>query len=152
MKLPTWRPDRRELTWLLVLLGLATLLFIFVKLAGEVMEGDTQAFDTHVLRALRETNDPATPIGPRWLSGVAMDLTALGGPTVMAVARLRSSGTACRASSAWTVPAACVALNMVPSARTTIRLSPRRSSLSSWLSWYATRSSPRPCTSRSAPC
>jgi len=83
MKFPTWRPDRRELTWLLVLLGLATLLFIFVKLAGEVMEGDTQAFDTHVLRALRETNDPATPIGPRWLSGVAMDLTALGGPTVI---------------------------------------------------------------------
>jgi undecaprenyl-diphosphatase len=77
------RLERRELMWLLVALGLSTLLFVFIKLASEVMEGDTLAFDTHVLRALRDARDVSKPIGPTWLPGVAMDLTALGSPTVI---------------------------------------------------------------------
>jgi hypothetical protein len=56
--------DRRELTWLFVGLGLCVLLFGFVSLAGEVTEGDTQAFDTKILRALRDPVDPSRPIGP----------------------------------------------------------------------------------------
>jgi len=40
------RLERRELTWLFVGLGLCLMLFAFVSLAGEVIEGDTQAFDT----------------------------------------------------------------------------------------------------------
>ncbi len=72
-----------ELKWLFVGLGLCVLLFGFVSLAGEVMEGDTQAFDTKILRALRDPSDLAKPIGPEWIEGALLDLTAIGGPTVL---------------------------------------------------------------------
>jgi undecaprenyl-diphosphatase len=58
-------------------------LFAFVSLAGEVTEGDTQAFDTKILRALRDPLDPSKPIGPEWLETSLLDLTAIGGPTVL---------------------------------------------------------------------
>jgi undecaprenyl-diphosphatase len=77
------RLDRRELTWLFVGLGLCLLLFAFVSLAGEVMEGDTQAFDTRILRALRDPLDPAKPVGPAWIENSLLDLTAIGGSTVL---------------------------------------------------------------------
>jgi len=75
--------ERHELTWLLVGLGACVLLLVFVALAGKVMEGDTLAFDTKILRAFRQTADPSTPIGPRWIEPALLDLTALGGPTVL---------------------------------------------------------------------
>jgi undecaprenyl-diphosphatase len=59
------------------------LLLGFVSLAGEVMEGDTQAFDTKILRALRDPADPSRPLGPAWLEGALLDLTAIGGSTVL---------------------------------------------------------------------
>jgi undecaprenyl-diphosphatase len=80
---PWRRLDRREVTWLLIGLGLCVLLFAFVSLAGEVTEGDTQAFDTKILRALRDPSDLSKPVGPAWLEGSLLDLTAIGGPTVL---------------------------------------------------------------------
>jgi undecaprenyl-diphosphatase len=76
-------PERRELMWLFLGLGLCVLLFGFVSLAGEVTEGDTQAFDTKILEALRDPVDPSRPIGPVWIEGPLLDLTAIGGPTVL---------------------------------------------------------------------
>src|SRR4051812_50217879 len=73
------RLERRELTWLFIGLGLCLLLFAFVSLAGEVTEGDTQAFDTRILRALRDPADPSKPIGPAWIENSLLDLTAIGG-------------------------------------------------------------------------
>ena len=61
------RLERRELTWLLVGLGACILLLVFLKLASEVMEGDTQSIDTKIVRALRKADDPSTPIGPPWI-------------------------------------------------------------------------------------
>ena len=82
----TWhrlsRLERREITWLLVGLGGCVLLLVFLMLASEVMEGDTLAMDTRIVRALRSADDPSRPIGPVWMTGVLEDLTALGGPTV----------------------------------------------------------------------
>ena len=82
----TWhrlsRLERREITWLLVGLGGCVLLLVFLMLASEVMEGDTLAMDTKIVRALRSADDPSRPIGPVWMTGVLEDLTALGGPTV----------------------------------------------------------------------
>jgi undecaprenyl-diphosphatase len=75
--------ERRELTWLVVGFGVCVLLFAFVTLAGEVTEGDTKALDTRILQALRSPTDPSTPIGPAWVEGMMLDLTALGGPTVL---------------------------------------------------------------------
>ena len=77
------RLERRELTWLFVGLGLCVLLLGFVNLAGEVTEGDTQAFDTRILRALRDPSDPSRPIGPAWIEESLIDLTSIGGPTVL---------------------------------------------------------------------
>jgi undecaprenyl-diphosphatase len=75
--------DRRELMWLFVGLGLCVLLFGFVSLAGEVTEGDTQSFDTKILQALRDPADPSRPIGPVWIEEPLLDLTAIGGSTVL---------------------------------------------------------------------
>jgi len=61
----------------------ALLLFAFVMLAGKVMEGDTQAIDARILESLRDSSDPSRPIGPAWIESSMMDLTAVGGPTVL---------------------------------------------------------------------
>jgi undecaprenyl-diphosphatase len=48
-----------------------------------VFEGETTALDTRVLLALRSASDPSKPIGPAWIETAMLDLTALGGPTVL---------------------------------------------------------------------
>ena len=81
---PHWRKlERKEITWLLVGLGVCLLLFVFLRLASEVLEGDTQTLDTKILLALRSTTDPSKPIGASWVEYAMLDLTALGGPTVL---------------------------------------------------------------------
>ena len=77
------RRERSELTLLIGGLALAMLALGAFALAGEVLEGDTQAFDERVLRALRDPADPSVPIGPRWLRIAALDVTSLGGATVI---------------------------------------------------------------------
>jgi undecaprenyl-diphosphatase len=75
--------DRTELTILVGALVLIGLLFVVVELAGEVLEGDTQRFDERIVASLRSAGDPSVPIGPRWLQGAALDITALGSITVL---------------------------------------------------------------------
>ena len=53
--------------------------WIFVEVADEVGEGETQALDTRLLLALRTPGDSSDPIGPGWLEEIGRDLTALGG-------------------------------------------------------------------------
>ncbi|MEO6238956.1 MAG: phosphatase PAP2 family protein [Vicinamibacterales bacterium] len=84
--------ERRELTWLLVGLGGCILLFVFLRLAGEVMEGETMAFDRRILLALRRADDPSLPIGPAWVTSALFDLTALGGPTLIVLVVLTVVG------------------------------------------------------------
>ena len=90
----TWlsRLERRELAWLLVGLGGCILLFLFLALAGEVMEGETLAFDKKIVLAFRKADDPATPIGPAWITSVLLDLTSLGGPTILGLVVLSVIG------------------------------------------------------------
>ena len=78
--LNSWEP--RAIGSLCVILGCA---WAFVLIAGEVMEGDTHAFDVRILQALRSSDDPATLRGPRWVGETARDLTALGGYPVLAL-------------------------------------------------------------------
>ena len=73
-------------------LGACVLLLVFLSLAGEVMEGDTKALDTRILRALRSPDDPSRPIGPDWLESMFFDLTAVGGPTVLSLVVLAVVG------------------------------------------------------------
>jgi undecaprenyl-diphosphatase len=77
------RLQRREITWLLIGLGGCILVMAFLALAGEVMEGETLAFDRKIVLAFRKADDPATPIGPAWITSVLLDLTALGGPVIL---------------------------------------------------------------------
>ena len=77
------RLERHELTWLLVGLGGCILVLVFLKLASAVMEGETLAFDRRIVTAFRKADDPSLPIGPAWITSVLLDLTALGGPTVI---------------------------------------------------------------------
>jgi undecaprenyl-diphosphatase len=67
-----------ERALLLALLLVAAALFAFFKLASEVSEGDTMAFDRAILLAFRSAADPAVPIGPRWLAEAMTDVTAFG--------------------------------------------------------------------------
>jgi undecaprenyl-diphosphatase len=77
---------RRIEAWLL--LAVAVLgggLWFVLKLASEIQEGETEAFDRALLLALRTPHNPHLPAGPRWLQESARDVTALGGFTVLAL-------------------------------------------------------------------
>jgi undecaprenyl-diphosphatase len=60
-------------------------LFLFLNLTGEVLEGETHAFDERILLALRVPGDLSTPVGPYWLTHAVGDITALGGTTVLSL-------------------------------------------------------------------
>jgi undecaprenyl-diphosphatase len=69
----------RNLVTLSVVLAVLFGLSVFVAIADEVGENSTQEIDEHLVRALREPNNPADAIGPPWLEEMARDCTALGG-------------------------------------------------------------------------
>lgn len=80
---------------LVVLLGLLIITggtFLFTALASQVLEGDTQAFDEWVVRALRNPDDRSVPIGPHWMLEIVRDLTALGGIAVLTLVTLAVTG------------------------------------------------------------
>ncbi len=75
---------RTEFVALAALLVAGVGVAAFMEIAGEVNEGDSQAFDQAVLSALRPyADDPARPWGPWWLKEAAGDVTALGGIAVL---------------------------------------------------------------------
>lgn len=77
-----WRTE----TWLLAsVLVIGLLLLFFAWLAGEVMEGDTEAFDRRLSLLLRNPANPLQPLGPPWLVEMARDVTALGSFSVLAI-------------------------------------------------------------------
>lgn len=67
----------------LILIALGA--WTFVQVADVVSDGESQRFDERVLRALRDPSDPTDTIGPHWLKSAALDVTALGGVTVLCI-------------------------------------------------------------------
>jgi undecaprenyl-diphosphatase len=63
--------------------ALAGILYAFSALVDEVGEGETRAFDTAILLALRNPADTSDPIGPWWLEVMFRDLTSLGSTAVL---------------------------------------------------------------------
>lgn len=57
----------------------------FLLLASKVVHGSTLAFDRAIIVGLRDTVNPAIPAGPPWLERVMIDVTALGGGTVLTI-------------------------------------------------------------------
>jgi hypothetical protein len=70
----------------------AAAVYAFVQLVDEVLEGESRAFDEWILQALRTPGDPGDPIGPWWLETVFVDITALGGNTVVVLITLAVLG------------------------------------------------------------
>ena len=84
--------ERHEIEWLLVGIAVCLLLWGFLALASEVMEGDTRTLDDKILLALRRADDPSRPIGPDWVETSLLDLTAIGGPTVLGLVVVSVAG------------------------------------------------------------
>lgn len=74
---------RIESRILLGFVGLLVIVFIFVRAAAEISEGDTLAVDRFLLMSLRTPDSPEVPIGPHWLPHAMIDVTALGGVAVL---------------------------------------------------------------------
>ena len=69
--------------WPALALFAVSLVLLGVHLADELIEGEGFSFDTRLLLALRVPGHPQTPIGPSWLLQSAVDISALGGYTLM---------------------------------------------------------------------
>ena len=69
--------------WPALALFAVSLILLGVHLADELIEGEAFSFDTRLLLALRVPGHPQTPIGPSWLLQSAVDISALGGYTLM---------------------------------------------------------------------
>jgi undecaprenyl-diphosphatase len=73
---------------LVTLLAAASALFAFALIAEDVLEGETHGFDERLLRAFRNPNDLADPIGPPWFEIMMRDITSLGSTTVLTIVTL----------------------------------------------------------------
>jgi undecaprenyl-diphosphatase len=82
---------RHELAVLLGFAGLVGGVWVFCAIAGEVMEGDTQAIDQRLLLALRHPGD-RSPIGSPSVQDAARDVTALGGVTLLTLITMITGG------------------------------------------------------------
>jgi undecaprenyl-diphosphatase len=83
-----------DLRLLLAVVALVAGIWAFAELADEVSEGDSRTFDEAVLLAARDPVDPGKPRGPDWLGEAALDVTALGGTTVLGLVILAVAGLA----------------------------------------------------------
>jgi undecaprenyl-diphosphatase len=70
----------------------AAAVYAFVELVDEVLDGESRAFDEWILRALRSPGDTGDPIGPWWVETMFVDITALGGNTVVTLMTLAVLG------------------------------------------------------------
>lgn len=70
----------------------AAAVYAFAELVDEVLEGESREFDEWILEALRAPGDPDDPIGPWWLEAAFVDITALGGNTVVILMTLAALG------------------------------------------------------------
>lgn len=68
------------------------LLWGFIDLADDVMEGEVQEFDEMVVLSLRVESDLSDPVGPLWFEEMMRDTTGLGGVGVLSFISLMSFG------------------------------------------------------------
>lgn len=76
----------RRPPWLLVAgAAIAAALFVLIKLASEIREGEAFGFDRTLMLAMRVPGHPAIPAGPAWVPSMMRDMTALGGGPVLTI-------------------------------------------------------------------
>jgi len=83
---------QQEAAVLVAVLGVVLALFVFVRIAEQLGEGELANLDEWLLRLLRVPGHPHTPIGPPWLLEAAQDITALGGRTMLLAVTLFAIG------------------------------------------------------------
>lgn len=83
-----WNIGRRELWILLPAVVVFGSLLIFAKVSSEVRENEWQASEAGIMRSLRTVEDPSIPIGPKWIHHAALDISALGGGSVLSLMTL----------------------------------------------------------------
>jgi undecaprenyl-diphosphatase len=66
--------------------------WLFVKVADNVSDGDWATFDQWAVTTLRDPADQARPLGPAWLAEVGRDFTALGGVAFLTLLTLAVAG------------------------------------------------------------
>jgi undecaprenyl-diphosphatase len=69
------------------LFGLA-MLALFLAVTSAVLLGETAGVDAWLLRALRQVEEPAAIVGPRWVRDVAVTITTLGNNLTLLAAAL----------------------------------------------------------------
>lgn len=69
----------------IALAALAGAVLVIALLGATIARGSQFAFDSAIMLALRTPGDLATPAGPAWLKQVMVDVTALGGETVLTI-------------------------------------------------------------------
>ena len=75
----------KEIKVLIVLLILFISGLTFLEIADEISEGETREFDQSIIEFFRTDDDPGNPAGANRISEVMIDITALGGGTVLAI-------------------------------------------------------------------
>ncbi|MGB5179324.1 MAG: phosphatase PAP2 family protein [Gammaproteobacteria bacterium] len=86
------RSDLPEYLTEIVIVIISLGLYAFIKLTGEVINGETTGFDQQLLLMLRNPDNLADPAGPEWLEVVVRDLTALGGVITLGMLTLAVCG------------------------------------------------------------
>ncbi len=81
-----------EVKVLLIVLTVLAGILIFISIADEVVEGETQHFDNYILKSLREPGDVSTPAFPEWVTDAMKDITSLGSGTVIVLVTLFVTG------------------------------------------------------------
>lgn len=71
---------------ILVAIASATsILWLFIEVAEEVLEGATHEIDTAILMAFRSAASPADPLGPKWFAEFVRDVSGLGSAGVLSL-------------------------------------------------------------------
>lgn len=75
----------KDLVVLLLSLACVSSAWLFIEIADEVREGETEKLDKAILRAFRNPADLSDPLGPRRVEEGVRDITALGSMTVLGI-------------------------------------------------------------------
>lgn len=86
------RSDLPEYLTEIVIVIISLGLYAFIKLTGEVINGETTGFDHQLLLMMRNPENLADPAGPAWLEVIVRDLTALGGVITLGMLTLAVCG------------------------------------------------------------
>jgi len=83
----------RHPPWLMIGAGALAMAALLVAGLGEtIARGHQYAFDRSVMLAMREPEDIRIPEGPVWLKQAMIDITALGGETVLTLVVVAAAG------------------------------------------------------------